>query len=331
MAVDLEYIMVPCDHSLKHELILESTQRAGNLLEDATRFGVGVFGDGFGAELYIYVNNYGDTGEFVENEATGEITAIIPLQHPVASAPKLYIQLPDVYNRVAVPQYASTVLTTLITFGADIYLGEVDDLFLGAPGYIPQETYTSALVWEMVYTAKTLTISGQQYTAPANSVVIYRYNGNYDWWLDYTARAEDCPLCKGSGVKNDLALGKTGALHTVYDMDKLVQQVTKAIITLKGKNEFFPSYGTTVTELLGKKGITGFTLRAQILEQLTKIKNYQQTSLSQNTLAYTARELLEDVLSVKIFPGSTDPRVLTLELTILNRALEKQISKVMRL
>jgi hypothetical protein len=330
MAFDLEYMMVKCDHRIKDELIAPSTTLDGVLVEDAAVYGSSFYGDTYGYDQYAYVNAYSNSGIFIP-DGTGSITAIIPVTSPISAGAQLYALLPGSYLRFPIPQYVTNELMQVLDYGAGIYYGENYSDSYGGPGYVEITNTPSAQVWYVNYlTQYDVNINGTIVDIPANSIVIKRYNPIFEWYLDYDVKSAECPICGGSGTVNDLLFDRFGKLSLTYDMNKLSQQVMKSIITSKGKNEFFPAYGTIIPDLIGEKALNGFLLRSQIRDQLENIK-YQQGAESFNQTTYfTARELLEDVLGVKMLP-TDDPRQYELSVTILNRATEQQDSKVVKL
>lgn len=330
MAFDLEYVMTACDHRVKDELMLASIQREESIYEDAARYGEAVYGDRYGDALYNITNSYGERGQFID-DSTGNVVAIISILHNIASTPKLFRKLPSDYNRVEVPQFIENTYLNVLHYGLDIYYAADADVYFGGPGYVAvEQTPTVTKIWEVMYEQTSIVVNGEQVIVPANSLVIYRYDNTYDWFLDYYVQLSDCPFCRGSGVRNDLVLSVIGQLERVYDVDKLSQQVLKSVITKKGKNSFFPNYGTGLVDSIGQKITSSWSLRTQIVEQLETIKKYQNAMINTSPELYSARELLDDLIGIKAFPQQ-DPRNLELVVTILNRALERADSKVLRI
>ena len=330
ISFDMEYILTPCDHRVHDEILVESTELSDSIVEEAALFGVSVFGDTYGDAIYVLSNDFGTTGTFIHT-SDGDIIAIFPLQHTIANSPELFFKTAYDYNRVKPPYTKTSVYASAITYGANITYGQ-EDFYFGGDGYVPVDVTTEdlgGLFWYPVYTDTQIVVEGTTYDISANSLVISRYNNKYTWLLDYNTVESECPYCKGSGVKNDLVLSNSGRLQLVYNIDKLAQQVIKAIITDKGKNKYYPNYGTIIMSLIGAKNINGFLLRQQIIDQLQSIKRYQAEMLSVSTGLYNSRELLEDLLGIKFNP-TADPRVLSMTVTILNSALERADSKVFR-
>lgn len=330
MAFDLEYIMVTCEHKLRDELISPSVERTDSFVEDGARYGEAVYGDAYGPDLYILQNTYGTLGQFIE-DTTGELVAILPLQHTITHSPQLYFKLPFDYLRQSLPQFSNSTYQTVVHYGSGLYYGADEELYFGGPAYIDGiDGNDPTVIWYVTYEAGTIVVAGQTYNVPANSVVIKQFNNVYDWYLDYTTKTEECPLCGGSSVNNDLIFRKTGQLSLIYDIDKLAQLVMKAMITVKGKNAFFPNYGTQISSMIGQKNNNSFALRTQIVEQLEIIKQNQSYLNNSNPNLYGARELLDDILGIKMIP-TADPRAVGLDITILNKALEQTGSKILRI
>jgi len=293
------------------------------MISESSRFGVSNFGTArFGRNIYAYLDRYGPTGTFIEN-TNGTITAIFSIPGTVAGAPKLYANLPGEYKRTEVPAYSKTENSSSLYFGDELYYGE-GELDYGGSGVVPSSSINA--IWYVTHEA---TVIGTT-AVPANSLVVNRYDSRYNLSLDFNIVLEQCPFCQGTSVKNDLILTPLGRLSNVFDTNKLSQQVMKAIMTLKGKNIFYPSYGTIIPEIIGENTLNGFVLREQIVLQLSEIKRMQQQITSQNPAFFTARELLEDVIGVKLTP-QTDPRIFGLTITIMNKALEQVSSKTMKI
>jgi hypothetical protein len=207
-----------------------------------------------------------------------------------------------------------------------VYLGEnlfyYGEVSYDLGGSATLSTGNTVKIWEILYNAD-----------GTNDLVIYRYDSDYDWYADYNVLTDECPFCGGTGVRNDLALTPIGRLQVAFDTDKLVQCVLKAVLTPQGKNVYYPNYGTGLIDAIGSKNttsgpnsLTPFTLRDQIMKQLTIIKQTQEGILNQSLSFYTAQELLDDIVGIKLLP-TTSVKVMHLVVTILNRALEKHTSK----
>ena len=287
--------------------------------------------------MYNLENSSGAMGTFLTT-ANGEIVAIIPILHNVAHTPRLYRKFPLDYNRVEMPQYIANTYLSVLHYGMDIFYGADSDAYFadsdayfGGPGYVSSvSSSTVTQIWDVVFELTSITVNGITVDVPANSLIIYRYDNTYDWYLDYAVPATDCPFCGGSRVRHDFILTALGQLARVYDMNKLSQEVLKSVITRKGKNSYFPNYGTTLLDTIGQKINATWGLRSQITEQLETIKRYQNMILAITPEMYSARELLDDLLGIKVFP-TTDPRNMELTVTILNRAAERADSKTLRI
>ena len=320
MAFDLNYILTPCDHRIRHSLIAEASSETTNLIMDTSRFGISNFGTGqFGVNTYAYVDQFGAEGTYINN-TDGTVTAIFPVPGYIAGDPKLFAQVPGTFNREAVPAYSKNSNSEAPYLGDILYIG--DDTYTYFGGSATPSADVVVPVWYIAYTPTAI----GTVPVPANSLVINRYDNMYELYLDYNIQTNMCPFCHGTGVRNDLCLTQFGRISAVTDTAKLTQQVLKSILTPKSKNPFFPAYGSTIPTMIGDKSIDGFSLRDQIVQQLTTIKQQQQQVLTQNPGFFTARELLDDLIGVQLVP-QTDPRVFGLTVSIVNKALEQTTSK----
>jgi len=311
--------MTACDHRVRDELITESYHEEIELVSDASRFGLTRFGTGrFGRNMYSLVNRYGDSiGEYT-HETDGTITATFPIPSTITGDPQLYAKLSSDYNRLKIPRYSATEYSLNPVVSDDLYLGEAD-LTLGGAAVIPSDT--DAELWSVTESSD---------AEDMNHVVIKRYDNRYDYYLDYTTGLATCPYCYGTSLANDIRLSPIGRLNIVFDLDKLIQQVIKSIITPQGKNEYFPMYGTQISNMIGDKDLNGFTIRDEIIRQLMSIKRVQESIYQQTPFFFTAREILEDLIGVKV-EATTDPREFNFVVVIKNAALEQRTSKTIRI
>jgi phage baseplate assembly protein W len=124
-------------------------------------------------------------------------------------------------------------------------------------------------------------------------------------------------------INNDLNLNPNGTLQTVYDNEKLVQDILKIILTSAGSNKIFRWYGSA----LGTR-IIGNVLDSTQLE--TEISRSVQTALSNlialqktqgRTQYVSAGESIAAIRGVSVLRNDEDPRLYEIGISVLTRKL----------
>jgi len=122
----------------------------------------------------------------------------------------------------------------------------------------------------------------------------------------------------------DLVIGQDGDLDQINDLEKLIQDILKILMTPLGSNVSFPWYGSPLTDasigqVLDKKFID--TMIKQIissnLETLQKLQKQQAASGQR----ITAGEMLAAIQSVFIRRNITDPTYWTITVKVLSKGL----------
>lgn len=145
----------------------------------------------------------------------------------------------------------------------------------------------------------------------------------YDYFeLSYTVGSEFCRKCYGFGMLFDHAVDRNGKFLKIQNEDKLIQQITKWLITLRGSNPFFKFIGTNLPESIFEAiripGLFQQLTYSEVTRSLEKLKNIhsKQVLVQQMTL----REILATVNSVTIEGDPYDPRVYTISVVATTAA-----------
>lgn len=140
----------------------------------------------------------------------------------------------------------------------------------------------------------------------------------------YLAPAANCPLHDAVGQNNtaiqkDINVTPQGTLDTVTSFDKVRQAVLKALLTVLGDNQFFPSYGSLLSSTIGTKFdlLAQFTLQQSIQNSVNYLIQQQQ---AQPTLPLS--ETIFKVSSVNVAQSQTDPRTVMVTIVILTGAYQ---------
>lgn len=145
------------------------------------------------------------------------------------------------------------------------------------------------------------------------------YLCNYVSLLDY------CPKCLGSGVMQDARYILTGKVETVSDSEKLKQYIKKAIITAISTNPFHQEYGTYLSLL------PGYQITPQLIMKINStieniaadLKSYQSDTYNLNK-----KETLYNISNIDVNVDTTDPRILGINITVLNKEYEEISSTI---
>lgn len=145
----------------------------------------------------------------------------------------------------------------------------------------------------------------------------------------YYAPSINCPLHDNPGpnsvaVQKDINITPQGLLDTVTSADKVRQAVLKALFTVQGNSQFYPSYGSVLSSMIGTK----FDLRAQftLQQSIQNTVNFLiQQQQQQPTLPLD--ETIFKVSSVTVQQSQIDPRTIIVNIVILTGAYQNvQIS-----
>jgi hypothetical protein len=141
--------------------------------------------------------------------------------------------------------------------------------------------------------------------------------------LTYITVVGDCPKCDGSSRYFDFAIDSLGRLVILRDNEKLIQDISKGILTEKGSNPYHPWYGTVISNLVGSK-LTDFQRLRLIISQdvqefINNIKDLQNQQADVQEL--TDKERVEQLISVQASrPDLSNPTLVTISITYRNRA-----------
>lgn len=341
MAFDLDYLIVDCDHRVCDDVVQSAVDLQSAQVNDDAIFGEDLFGDEeFGAAAYRFGSYaYGTSGDFIPCTFEDSTIAVFPLKYIAANTPAVYAKSPTDYLRTPIPEFSYDSQVDVIYYNGYHFFS--DGSVYGADGYEPDPALVSSpyLLWKIVYGNPSAlyrtTINGQDITLPGetspgvygNSIIIFRYDNRFDWIVDYNAELSSCPKCFGTSITNDIYVTPRGKLAIVLGTDKLVQSVSKSILSDRGTNPYFPWYGTVIKDLIANnRQQNAFVLRSEIINQLTKLKDLQMEIETIEPGYYDPPERLEDIVSIQSLPTS-DPRAINLQVTVLARTLQQVQSK----
>lgn len=140
--------------------------------------------------------------------------------------------------------------------------------------------------------------------------------------LSYSTTPVNCRRCAGLRIENDFYFNPLGLVVRVVHEDKLLQDVRKFIITIRGTNPFHTYIGTSITESIGAKlvdsSFTELTITQEIVDVLDKLQRLQFQQ--QRIQAVSDREFLFRIVLIDVKQSELDPSVFNLKVIAVNRA-----------
>jgi phage baseplate assembly protein W len=125
--------------------------------------------------------------------------------------------------------------------------------------------------------------------------------------------------------QGDLVIGQNGDLDQVNDLEKLIQDILKILMTPLGANLFFPWYGSPLSDVSIGQVLDSVFVESMIqqiirsnLDTFQKLQK-QQAASGQRV---TAGELLAAVQSVNVHRNVVDPTFWTISVKILSKSLK---------
>ena len=142
--------------------------------------------------------------------------------------------------------------------------------------------------------------------------------------LTYHTISSNCRRCRNLRIENDFYFNPLGRTVTVENEDKLLQDMQKFVLTIKGSNPFHRYIGTKIVEMIGAKitdsSFTVMTITQEIVDTLLILKDLQ---IQQEALQkITDREYLYRVIGVDVQQSGVDPSVFNVQIVAVNRAGE---------
>lgn len=124
-------------------------------------------------------------------------------------------------------------------------------------------------------------------------------------------------------VNNDLSINPDGTVQTVYDNEKLKQDIIKIILTPVGSSAFHRWYGSNIGyrvigQSLGPEYIEIET-KSTIQEALSNLMALQNAQLREQYVS--PGEQISTILNINLLRDETDPRQYQIVISILTKLL----------
>lgn len=154
--------------------------------------------------------------------------------------------------------------------------------------------------------------------------------------INYTTVRQECRRCGGIGVENDWRYGRDGKVVEVRDEALLIQELLKAMYTIRGSNPFHAWYGTSIVERIGSKFVVDGLIQNQITSDIytmfsrwQSLKRQQEEKVGQ---VVTDREFPYQLTNVICEKSQKDQTVLFVNMEVRNRSFEPiQLTRGLRL
>lgn len=143
--------------------------------------------------------------------------------------------------------------------------------------------------------------------------------------LDYNTLRGSCRRCASLNLEWDHRYDAGGDPVQARDVELLLQEVEKVVLTIKGTQAFHSWYGSSIETLIGQKIPANTTyLENQLSQEIRQtLEKYQSVKSRQAQLQpITDSEFLVRVLSVEVTTDPDDLTFLFIQIRIQNRAGE---------
>lgn len=125
-------------------------------------------------------------------------------------------------------------------------------------------------------------------------------------------------------VNGDLVVNQ-GALQTVIDSEKLIQDILKICLTDVGGNPLHPSYGSFLSRsVVGSAAQTSVIVSiasSQLNTCLTNLQNLQQLQLK-SFQKVSADEQLAAITGISVLRSAFDPRLFNVKISCLTKGFQ---------
>lgn len=125
-------------------------------------------------------------------------------------------------------------------------------------------------------------------------------------------------------INGDLVITQ-GALQTVQDSEKLIQDILKICLTDVGSNPLHPSYGSFLSRsVVGNAAETSVIVQiatAQLNTCLTNLQQLQQLQLK-SFQKVSADEQLAAITGISVLRSSSDPRLFNVKIRGLTKGYQ---------
>lgn len=124
-------------------------------------------------------------------------------------------------------------------------------------------------------------------------------------------------------TSGDIAIGRDGDLDTVYDNDKLRQDIIKILLTKLGENKFHSNYGSKIGALeigfVADQELVELDLQSSVEDAIRYLMRAQQVQQRRQYL--TPGEVIIGIKNVVVERDLLDPRMYNVYISVYTKKL----------
>lgn len=130
--------------------------------------------------------------------------------------------------------------------------------------------------------------------------------------IDYYAQQSTCPLCAGTGAKQDIEYSGTGDIYRSEGNEKIAERVMKAILTKYGDSAEDILFGSALDNVIGSElDVTATTsIQKAVFDTITYLIELQ------DGLDLTAEETIAGIVSISIEQDADIPTKLNIRVVV---------------
>lgn len=130
--------------------------------------------------------------------------------------------------------------------------------------------------------------------------------------IDYNVKADNCPICRGTDVTQDISFSGNGDVMKEEGHDKIVSRVLKALLTPFGESAEDIAYGSALDALIGTE--LDMTISATIQKHIYDTINY--LIKLQSGVELQPEETITGVYSIDINQDANNPAKLNITVVV---------------
>jgi hypothetical protein len=139
--------------------------------------------------------------------------------------------------------------------------------------------------------------------------------------VDYQVVQNNCRKCKTTGQVNDFGYDRLGLLTTVMTEKKMLQDLLKIVMAIKGSNTANPWYGTSLVSYIGTAKLSDYytvKFKGEIITAGANMKNLQQQQTQYQQV--DDQEFFSFLDGIIVEQSNVDPDFYDIAATVVSQA-----------
>ena len=139
--------------------------------------------------------------------------------------------------------------------------------------------------------------------------------------IDYQVTQDSCRKCKTTGQLNDFGYDKLGLLTTVVRENKMLQDLLKLVMAIKGTNTANPWYGTSLVSYIGTARIPEYYImkfKGEIISAGENMKDLQRQQTQYQQV--DDEEFFSFLNDISVQQSDVDPDFYEINATVVSQA-----------